>query len=200
MRHNADQHETAVLRGLPRHRVTSGHPAAPAMNSRRRISHLLLQIDCLPRSKSHVNGPPRTLPTRTTNAPSPLPNPAGSDTPVHYQTPVRGSTKQKHPLILLQIRALENPPSSQNNLLVSLTSTTAIRFANCHLRSRAPGPPSFASMKMTPASSRVRCIASRVLAFTVPPRSKCATDPGDTSATRARCFMVQPRASRARKH
>jgi hypothetical protein len=28
------------------------------------------------------------------------------------------------------------------------------------LRSRAPGPPSFASMKMTPAFSSARCIAS----------------------------------------
>jgi hypothetical protein len=74
------------------------------------------------------------------------------------------------------------------------------RIGTHYLRNLAPGPPSFVSMKMTPASSRVRCIASRVLAFTVPPRSKCATDPGDTSATRARCFMVQPRASRARKH
>jgi hypothetical protein len=34
------------------------------------------------------------------------------------------------------------------------------------LRSRASGPPSFASMKMTPAFSSARCIASRVLGLT----------------------------------
>jgi hypothetical protein len=43
------------------------------------------------------------------------------------------------------------------------------------LPSRAPGPPSFASMKMTPAFSRVRCIASTVLGLSESPRSKCST-------------------------
>jgi hypothetical protein len=40
------------------------------------------------------------------------------------------------------------------------------------LPSRAPGPPSFASMKMTPAFSSAPCIASTVLGLTESPRSQ----------------------------
>jgi hypothetical protein len=68
------------------------------------------------------------------------------------------------------------------------------------LPSRAPGPPSFASMKMMPAFSRVRRIASTVLGLTESPRSKHKTVRDDTPAARASRYMLHPRAARARKH
>jgi hypothetical protein len=52
------------------------------------------------------------------------------------------------------------------------------------LRGRAPGPPSFASMKMTPAFPSVRGIVSTVQALTAPSRSKCAAEFQDSPAAR----------------
>jgi len=73
----------------------------------------------------------------------------------------------------------------------------AICFFHYGFLSRTPGPPTFLSMKITPAFSRATWMAARVASGTPRfPRSMRATEPGVTSAIAASRSLLQPNRAR----
>jgi len=78
--------------------------------------------------------------------------------------------------------------------------TLPLRSAAPLVANLTPGPPSSASMKMMPAFSSARRIASTVTAFSASPFSKCLTVGAETAAARARSRRHHPSAVRAIQH